>query len=80
MEEWLEILKLKNLWHILDIVIMALISKPSIPFLTENLMQMETMHKVTISHIPAMRHVLKTKIRNSNMFLLLVAIKLLKAQ
>jgi len=80
MEEWLEILKLKNLWHILDIVIMALISKPSIPFLTENLMQMETMHKVTISHIPVMRHVLKTKIRNSNMFLLLVAIKLLKAQ
>jgi hypothetical protein len=78
-EEWLEILKLKNLLHILDIVIMALISKPSIPFLTENLMQMETMHKVTISHIPVMRHVPKTKIRNSNMFLLLVAIKLLKA-
>ena len=59
-EEWLEILKLKNLLHILDIVIMALVSKPSIPFQTENLTQSETMLKVTISHTPVMRLVQKT--------------------
>jgi len=58
---------------------MALVSKPSIPFQTENLMQLETMLKVTISHTPVMRLVQKTKIKNSNMYLLLVAIIQLKA-
>jgi hypothetical protein len=58
---------------------MALVSKPSIPFQIENLMQKETMLMVIILHIPVMRHVPKTQIKNSNMFLLLVAINQLKA-
>jgi len=57
---------------------MAQVSKLSILFQIENLMQMEILLKDTISHTRAKNHVAKTHKQTSDMCLVLVAMRLQK--